>query len=592
MNRVDYPFDREYILTKKRKLKKELMNVFPFFVKKRIAILGGSTTANIKDTLEIFLLNYGIEATFYESEYCRYYEDAVFSNSHLDEFKPEIVYVCTTVRNILQWPDINDGEDKVNQLLNNEIDKYRRIWDSLYERYQCTIIQNNVELPPHRLMGNYEAVADFGSVNYVMRLNLLISQEIQKRNYLHLIDLNYIASDYGITKWHDMVAWYSYKYAMSLDAIPDLAYNVANVIKAVLGKNKKVIVLDMDNTLWGGVIGDDGIDNILLGSETPIGHAYSDFQKFVKKYTELGILLAINSKNEYENALAGLAHPDSILKKEDFVSIKANWMPKDVNLQTIASELSLGTDSFVFIDDNPAERMIVSENIPVVSAPDIRNVTDYIQIIDHAGYFETVSISADDRKRNAMYLENANRMNMASTFTDYGEYLKALDMKATMKPFESVYIARITQLTNKSNQFNLTTKRYTQEEIENIADSDDHITLYGRLEDKFGDNGIVTVVIGKIQEETCSIELWLMSCRVLKRTMEYAMMDTFIEKCKKKGIRIIEGVYIPTAKNGMVKDFYKDMGFSLIAEDGDITTWQLDITNKISKKNKYIQIGG
>lgn len=591
MEVLEYPFDREFIQAKRRKIKKELIQSGTNFIKKRIAILGGSTTAGIKEILELFLLNYGIQPDFYESAYNKFFEDAVFSNAELDEFRPEIAYICTSVRNISKWPMPSDNKDKVNSLLALEMSKYKNIWEALYNRFGCTIVQNNFDMPVYRLMGNFDAVDECGAVNYVMRLNLMISKEVADRKYLNLVDLNYISSDYGLNRWHDMVAWYSYKYAMSIDAIPDLAFNIANVIKALLGKNKKGIALDLDNTLWGGIIGDDGIDNIALGPETPSGQAYQDFQKYIKSHTCLGIVLAVDSKNDEGNAMAGLSHPSSVLSKEDFACFKANWNPKDINLRRIATELSLGEDSFVFVDDNPAERMIVARNIQGVSIPELGKVTDYIKIIDHSGFFETVAISADDVKRNEMYKENAVRTNMESAYTDYGEYLKALEMKAVIVPFEAVYMARITQLTNKSNQFNLTTRRYTQVEMEDAAFSKTSVTLCGKLEDKFGDNGIVTVAMGHIEGAKCFVDLWCMSCRVLRRDMEYAMMDEFISACKAKFVKIIVGTYIPTAKNSIVKEFYKEMGFDLVSDDNGTTTWKLDITKDIPKKNKYIQIG-
>jgi len=563
MKELEYPFDLDYILTKKRKIKKELLNQHISFVNKKIAILGGSTTNNIKVILELFLLNNGIYPEFYESEYNQYYEDAVFSNECLNNFKPDIVYICTTVRNIKAFPQIRDSKEAIEELISSEIKRYKLIWESLYKRFKCAIIQNNFELPIYRLLGNFSAVDEHGIVNYIMRLNMLFSEEISKRTYLHLCDLNFIAADYGLKKWHDNKVWYMYKYAMCLEAIPELVFNVANIIKAILGKNKKAFVLDLDNTLWGGVIGDDGIENIILGQESSLGQAYMDFQRYIKEYKQLGILLCIDSKNEMNNALLGLKHPDSILHEEDFISIKANWDSKDINLIQISNELSLMPDSFVFIDDNSAERMIISENIPGVAVPDIDRITEYIRIIDYSGFFEVISISQDDTKRNEMYKENMSRVKMALAYEDYNEYLKKLEMKAIISRFKDIYMARIVQLTNKSNQFNLTTRRYTLEELESVAISPEYITMYGRLKDKFGDNGIVSVVVGHIEKNTCIIELWLMSCRVLKRDMEFAMMDEFVKECKVRNIKMIKGIYIPTEKNQMVSDFYERMGFTL-----------------------------
>lgn len=592
MKELQYPFDKEYIQSKRRKIKKELLQEPNIRTKKRIAILGGSTTAGVKDMLELFLLNNDIEPVFYESEYNKYFEDGVFSNSDLDEFKPEIVYVFTTVRNITAFPDLEMSLEKIAELVNYEVHKLKTVWDAVHERFGCTVIVNNYELPVYRLLGNLDAVDEHGAVHFVTTINTQLAQEVAGCNYVHLCDLNYLAADYGLRKWHDPIAWYSYKYALNPDAIPDVAFSVANIIKAILGKNKKALVLDLDNTLWGGVIGDDGVDGIALGPEVATGQAYLDFQKYVKELKKLGVLLAIDSKNDEENALAGLRHPDSALREEDFIGIKANWNPKDLNLKELAADLSLGADSFVFVDDNPAERMIVAQNVPGVGVPELDNVVDYISVLDHSGFFEPVTISADDSKRNEMYKQNVQRQNMEASFSDYGEYLRALNMRATIAPFEPVYMARIAQLTNKSNQFNLTTRRYTQEEIEAMADSDEWVTLYGKLEDKFGDNGVVSVAAGRIEGNTCVIDLWLMSCRVLKRDMEYAMMDCFIRQCIKRGVSAIKGVYIPTAKNAMVADFYEKMGYTKVEDTDGVTTWMLYVTEEMPLKNQYIEVEG
>ena len=377
---------------------------------------------------------------------------------------------------------------------------------------------------------------------------------------------------------------------MSLEAIPYLAFNVANIIKSLLGKNKKGFVLDLDNTLWGGVIGDDGVDNIELGPEEAVGQAYLEFQQYLKEHKQLGLILNVDSKNEEENALAGLNHPDGVLKSEDMIIIKANWEPKDRNFAEIAKELALLPESLVFIDDNPAERHIVSEQLPGVSAPEIGSVQDYIKTIDRSGFFEATILSADDAKRNQMYKENAERAQLEAKFENYTDYLLSLDMKATIKPFEPVLMARIAQLTNKSNQFNLTTKRYTQEEIESIAKNPEYIDLYGRLEDRFGDNGVVSVVIGHQEKDLVNIELWLMSCRVLKRDMEFAMMDEFISICKERGVRTVIGYYYPTAKNAMVKDFYALHGFNKTAEDAEgNTVWKILVAD-YEPKNKVIKV--
>ena len=591
MKELHYPFDPDYILSKKKSIRRKLLENQDGMIDKRVAILGGYTTSDIKLILELFLLNNGIKPEFYESEYNQYYQDAMFDNPELKEFKPDIVYICTSNRNITRYPSLNDSKEEVDNLLMSERDKYYSIWDSVSKRYSCPIIQNNFEMPFYRLMGNKEASDIHGKVNFLTRLNMEFYNYAQTHDNFYICDINYISADYGLKEWSDPFYYHMYKYAVNVNAIPYLAFNVANIIKSIFGKNKKGMVLDLDNTLWGGVIGDDGVDNIVLGPEESEGQVYSEFQRYIKEHLQLGAVLNINSKNDEENALAGLAHPDSELSKDDFVAIKANWNPKDQNLREIAEEMNLLPESLVFIDDNPAECHIVTEQLPGVVAPEIGEAYQYIANIDRGGYFEVTTLSEDDKKRNAMYKENAQRAQLQATYTDYNDYLLSLDMRGVIKAFESVYMARIAQLTNKSNQFNLTTRRYTQAEIESIASDSDYITLYGKLVDRFGDNGVVSVVIGHKDGEDCHIDLWIMSCRVLKRDMEYAMMDTLVHRCREQGIKRIYGYYYPTAKNGMVREFYNLQGFEKLTEDEEGNTkWCYEITSDYEDKNNVIKV--
>ena len=592
MKELEYPFDSEYIRKKQIKLRKMLLaDESTKYVEKRIAVLGGSTTSDVKDMIELFLLNNGIKPSFYESEYNKYYEDGMFDNPALVEFDPEIIYIHTSNRNIAYWPAVTDDEKDIKALLDAETAKFQGLWDHLIEKYHCPIIQNNFELPFYRLFGNQDPVLIQGRSRFVNQLNDMIYEYARGHENFFIHDINYESSAYGLEKWSNPYFWHMYKYAVAVPAIPYTAYGVACIIKSILGKNKKVLALDLDNTLWGGVIGDDGVENIEIGQETSIGQIYSEFQSYVKEQKQIGTLLTVISKNDDNVARAGFERPDSVLRSDDFVSFKANWDSKDRNLAAEADELNLLPESFVFVDDNPAEREIIRQSIPGVAVPEIGQVENYIQTIDRAGYFEVTKISPDDIKRNEMYQANAKRNIAQAAFTDYADYLKSLEMVGTIRPFEDIYMSRIAQLTNKSNQFNLTTRRYTQAEIEKIAADDNYITLYGKLEDKFGDNGVVSVVIGEIKDMELHIILWLMSCRVLKREMEYAMMDELIKTGEDHGIKTVYGYYYPTERNGMVKDFYELQGFDKISEDeAGNSTWKLEIGNGHISKNSSIKV--
>ena len=377
MMELTYPFDSDYILKKRKSIKRELLNMGlrggSSRISKHIAILGGSTTHDIKDILELFLLNYGIEPIFYESEYAQYWQDVMFDNPELIKFKPDVIYIHTSIRNIKDFPTVKDSPEEIDTLLNQTYEPFEVMWKKIAETYCCPIIQNNFESPFYRLMGNKDAVDSHGRLNFVNRLNEKFYFYARNHENFYINDINYMASCYGLQKWSDLFYWHMYKYALAVPAIPELAYNIANIIKSIYGKNKKAFVLDLDNTLWGGIVGDDGPDKIEIGQETSIGQIYSEFQQYLKAHKDLGILLTVDSKNDEANALAGLSRPDSILKPEDFLVIMANWEPKDRNLVEIAKELNIGEDSLVFVDDNPAERHIVREQVPGVAVPDIGN---------------------------------------------------------------------------------------------------------------------------------------------------------------------------------------------------------------------------
>ena len=595
MKELEYPFDPEWMIKKKKSIRKELLEAAEkngvTFLEKKIAILGGQTTQNIKLVLELFLLNQGIRPSFYESEYNQWFEDGMFPNAELEAFAPDLIYVCTCVRNIIDFPEMADTAETVGRKLANVYEKFVSCWEHLTQAYHCPIIQNNFEYPYFRLMGNKDASDIHGRVNFVTRLNCKFYEYAQTHEGFYICDINYLAASYGLDSWSDPYYWHMFKYAVAVPAIPYLSFNLSNMIKSIYGKNKKAFNLDMDNTLWGGIVGDDGPDNIEIGQETPLAQTYSEFQTYLKLHKQLGVLLTVNSKNDEANALAGLERPDSVLRKDDFVSIKANWNPKSQNLAATAQEMALLPESFVFVDDNPAERAIIAGQIPGVAIPEIGAPEHYIRVLDKSGFFEVTTLSKDDLKRTEMYQENARRNNLMASFENYEDYLLSLEMHAEIGAFVPAYMSRIAQLTNKSNQFNLTTRRMTQENIESCAADPNQITLYGKLEDKFGDNGVVSVVIGRMDGEDLHIDLWLMSCRVLKRDMEFAMMDELVDKAQKAGVRRILGYYYPTAKNAMVKEFYKTQGFSLISEDASHNTiWEFVIPNKYEKKQHVIAV--
>ena len=590
-NLLNYPFDSFEILKNKRAIKKELI-VKPDLSKVKIAILSGSTIGEIKNILEIFLLNYGLEPDFLVGEFNRFYEDIMFENKILKEFQPDFIYIHTSSKNIINYPDINFTKDMSQNLLHETVKKFHDIWQKIETKYNCVVIQNNFELLDYRLLGNKDSSDHRGRLNFISQLNSELYNYSQKTNNFYINDINYLASWFGLEKWLEPLYWYMYKYCLNIEAIPFLCHNLANIIKSILGKNKKSIVLDLDNTLWGGVIGENGLEEIELGNETPKAQAYIEFQKYIKALNDLGVILNICSKNEMENAQKGFEHPDSILKVEDFISFVANWDAKHKNLIDIAHEINILPESIVFIDDNPAEREIASLNIKNISVPNLSTIENFIKEIDKSGFFEVTKLSNDDKNRHSFYKENEIRKSQQKDFKTYEEYLLSLEMKAEIAYFKPIYTERITQLINKTNQFNLTTKRYLKNDIEKIFLDDSFISLYGRLSDKFGDNGIVSLILGKIESENVlNIDLWVMSCRVFKRNLEFAMFDYLIAECKIKNINVIKGAYLKTDKNTFVADFYKELGFEKISEQNNGNSyWVYNINDDYQPKNTVIKV--
>ena len=563
------------ILLKRRSLRRQLQaqeSLHPV----RIALLSGSTTQEVADLLELQLLASGFLPTLYQSEYGRYETDALHDPAALVAFNPDVVYLHTSLLNL----DFGSPDEHA---------RFESIWTALSQSLSCTIVQNTFELPPLTPLGNLDLL--HGHSAKILLLNQALAAAAQRHPRVLLNDVHGISARIGLDRWFDPVRYFSSKIVTTPEGSQALALSLAALIRGLYGKSRKVLVLDLDNTLWGGVIGDDGPDRIQIGRETPVAEAYSAFQRYCLSLRAQGVLLAVCSKNDEAVAKSGFAHPDSLLKLEHFAAFRANWSPKPDNLVSIAEELNLSLDSFVFVDDNPAEREIVRAQLPQVAVPELTaDVTDYPRILDHARHFEQVSLSPEDLSRAAQYQQNAQRQHTQTRFAGYDEYLDSLEMRAEIAPFSLTYLDRIAQLTNKTNQFNLTTRRYTRAELETLAADPNVVTLYGRLTDRFGDNGLVSVVLGRRNGDILTLDLWLMSCRVLKRDMEHAMLDALAARASAAGIKRLEGVYIPSRKNSMVAEHYATLGFTLTSTKPDgSTTFILPLAG-YKPRNLHIQV--
>ena len=399
-----------------------------------------------------------------------------------------------------------------------------------------------------------------------------------------LLDVASLAETVGLATWHDPGQWHAAKLSFAPALIPLYADHVARLLAALRGKTRKVLVLDLDNTLWGGVIGDDGLEGIAIGQGSAEGEAHLDIQRMALALRERGIVLAVCSKNEDATARLPFArHPDMILKEDHFAAFHANWVDKASNLRDIARTLNLGLDSIVFLDDDPAERAQVRFELPQVAVPEVfGDPALYPRIVAAAGYFEATAFSDDDRNRAEFYARNDERSAFIDQFSNLEEYLRSLDMEITFAPFNESGRGRIAQLSSRSNQFNLTTRRFTEADVKAMETDATLFTLQVRLTDRFGDNGMISVVVCRaLPDETWEIDTWLMSCRVLNRGVEIMVLEELARAAEAGGAKALIGVYRPTDRNMMVKDHYRKLGFSPLRETADgVTRWRLDLDGR------------
>lgn len=590
-----YPFEVPLIARKRRGLRAELLAGGPF-TDVKVAILGGSTTADVEDFLELFLLAAGIRPVFYVSAFNRYYEEAVVDDQALRAFSPDVVFVHTTQRNVATWPKLLATEPDVDALLAAEHGRFAALWNRVLERTDCLLIQNNFDPPDVEPLGHLGATSPFGRSSFVARLNASFAEAARGSPRLRLVDIHSLAARAGLSAWATARHWHHYRMALTAEGSALVAHSVAKIVRAAFGKSKKCLVLDLDDTLWGGIIGDEGVEGLRLGHDTPEGEAFVSFQRYCLALKERGVLLAACSKNDAAVARSGFAHPDSVLSVDDFSAFVANWEPKPNNLRAIAAALGIGLDSLVFVDDNPAEQALVARELPEVAVVRATHVTELADALDREGYFEPFTVGPEDLQRAAYLEANAAREAVLAGVVsagDYGAYLDSLEMSAEIGPITAAYVERVAQLVNKTNQFNLTTRRYTTAQVETIARDPQCIALYGKLCDRFGENGLVSVVFGRRDGSALHIDAWLMSCRVLKRTFELAMFDALVNAARRRGIQTLVGRYAPSAKNAMVAGHYEALGFQRAGEqDAGVTLWRLPMSQVTQAMSTHVRTKG
>jgi FkbH-like protein len=560
----------------------------------RVSIVGTATIDYLADILRLWLALDGFNADFQLAEFNTLDQSVLDPKSQLYAFSPDIIWLFTTHRDVELDVVPGASPQTVEGCLGATIDRFTGLWQAAQAYSSAHIIQNNADIPADRVFGNFEGGTSWGRVNALRRFNLMLAEAAVPG--VTVLDFDFLSSQFGKRSWFDARHWYHSKNAVAFDALGLVSFQAARIIRTIRGQADKCVVLDLDNTLWGGVIGDDGLDGIVLGNG-PAGEAYADFQSYLLDLKERGIILAVCSKNEEDTAKSPfLEHPEMKLRLEDIAVFVANWENKADNVRDIAETLGIGVDSLVFIDDNPAERELIRRELPAVTVPELpRDPSLFIRALDSQHCFETVAFSTEDANRSAMYRANVVRKTTRRTHTDLSSFLKDLCMEAIVADFDQFHLSRISQLINKSNQFHLTTTRYSETEIKAMMDDPQTMCRYVKLRDRFGDNGLISVIILKpLDDTTLSVDTWVMSCRVLSRGVEEFVCNHMIADCRKHGFARVVGTYLPTKKNKLASDLYQRLDFRQLDTDGrdlpdDATLWELTIDAETKIRDTFVE---
>ena len=554
---------------------KSLKPLTPF----RLGILSNSTVDFIVPALIATAARYGIALECIQADYDQVIQEALSADSIINRSNPDAVLVAVDYRALPLRCKLGSVEE-AGATVRSAIDYLRTVRDGLKAQSKTVCILQTLAPPPERLFGSLDRMLPGTLRNLIERVNTGLAESVAGTSDI-LLDIAGLAETVGLADWHSTTQWNMAKLPFANEYLPLYADHVCRVIAALRGKSRRCLVLDLDNTIWGGVIGDDGLEGIQCAQGDPTGEAHLTVQRLALQLRDRGVVLAVSSKNNDEVArLPFQKHPEMLLREDHIAVFQANWNDKATNIKAIAEELSLGIDSMVLLDDNPVERGLVRQILPQVAVPELpEDPALYARTLAAAGYFESLIFSDEDMKRAGFYQENARRVSLQKQAGDVEAYLASLNMEITFQPFDATGRARITQLINKSNQFNLTTRRYTEAEVA-AAESDARcFTLQVRLADTFGDNGMISVIICRPRfNSEWEIDTWLMSCRVLGRRVEQMVLRQILEHAKRAGIHKLIGTYRPTDRNKLVEDHYAKLGFKLSERLADGTTvWELDV---------------
>ena len=566
-------------------LKKNFKKNFSDLEKIKVAILGDTATQFLVQALKGVGYENGFDLDIWEADFNQIERQILDYTSEFYQFKPEIVIVFQSSHKLLGKYNKLEPEHYL-LLASNELELIQKLSLNITNNLNAKLIFYNYTEIDDTVFGNYANKTETSFLFQLRKLNYELMLLASKNPNLFLCDISSIHNRVGKMIFFQSSIYINTEMVLSIEVLPEIAMRTVKLIGALQGKIKKCIILDLDNTVWGGVIGDDGLENVQIGS-LGIGKAFTEFQYWVKKLKNRGIIVAVCSKNTESIAKEPFEkHPDMVLHMEDISVFIANWENKADNIRRIQRILNIGFDSIVFIDDNPFERNIVRENIPEIIVPELpEDPAEYLEYLYSQNLFETVSISKEDAERTKLYQIEARRIVDQQKFTNEDDFLLSLNMVSLVEPFNKFNTPRAAQLSQRSNQYNLRTIRYSDAEIERLSVHPDYFTFTFTLEDKFGDNGLICVLILKQEsEQILFIDTWLMSCRVLKRGMENFVLSTIVDFAKDKGFNTLKGEYIPTAKNEMVKDHYFNLKF--VSQNG---FWLLNVDN-YKKRKSYIKI--
>jgi len=523
----------------------------------RIAMVGSVTLDLLIPPLRVICLAHGIRAELWTGGFGQHVQELLDPTSGLAAFKPDIVIIACDWRTL----SLPDEVEEPSVLAKSNVAAFRPLWQACRERLRAHVIQFNFEVPACSPYGRLSGALPGGAGRVIRGINGLLFDAESTVPGLTVVDIDHLASCFGKQRWYDPALWYAAKQYPAPEALPALAKNLTALLRAVLGLTGKCLVLDLDNTLWGGVIGEDGLAGIKLGGEST-GEAYVAFQKYLLGLKRRGIVLAVCSKNNEADArLPFEAHPDMALKAEDITLFVANWRPKDENLRYIARTLNLGLDSLVFVDDNPAERAWVQQQIPEVEVVDLPvDPARYIEALEQNLPFEVLGLSAEDRQRVQTYRENQERETLREQSATVEDFLEGLDMTVELRRFDATNLPRVVQLINKTNQFNLTTRRFSENQVAGLVGTQAY-TQAVRLRDRYGDYGLTGVLIAQPEGTALRITVWLMSCRIIGRCIEKVMLAALVRDARVGGFTQLIGEYVPSPKNAMVSDLYPRLGF-------------------------------